>query len=182
MDNHILFLVSVGQLVLRVHYFAHKGLVGGAHLRLFMRSRASPAAHRIRTRTLRASACAHRRRRTRTRTREHRRRRTRTLIAFGSCARVRRTRTLIAGGSCAHVRRPLSAGHTHACIHVGGRGRSRIPCQACQPSVQPKPSTWSLPNGSSARGPARGPCRRSTSPKVTEVSSCGFAESVNMKR
>jgi hypothetical protein len=158
-DHRVLFLVSVGQLVLLVHYFIHKGpsrnrfglrprrgsLEGGVHLRLFMRSRASPAAH-----------CAHPHARiadgARARARAHRRRRTRTLIAFGSCARVRRMRMLIAGGSCAHVRCPSPAAHTHwrhVCIHVGGRGCCRIPCQACQPSV---------------------------------VSSCGFAESVNMRR
>ncbi len=108
-------------------------LEGGGHLRLFMRSRASPAAHAHAR--IAGGACAH------------------TLIVGGSCARVRYasqaahphagiaggactrapahrrrctrtlmrcTRTLIVGGSCAHVRRPSPAAHAHACIHVRG--------------------------------------------------------------
>jgi hypothetical protein len=195
-DHHVLFLVSVGQLVLLVHYFVHKGpsrnrfglrpgsgsLDGGAHLRRFMRSRASPAAHaHVRMSAVHArevcitggaSACA------------HRRRRTRTLIAFGSCARVQRTRTLIDCGSCAHVQRPSPAAHAHACIHVGGRGRSHISIQACQPfgaaeafaDVEPL-RTVALPAELPADFVDDPPA-----PKVTEASSCGFAESVNMRR
>ncbi len=140
MDHHVLFLVSVSQLVLLVLLFAHKGpsrnrfglrtsgsLDGGAHLRLFTRSRASPAAHAHARIAGGACTRAHRRRFMLTRE-------LRITSGASACAhRRRRTRTLIACGSCAHVRRPSPAAHAHASIHVGGRGRSHIPSQACQP-------------------------------------------------
>jgi hypothetical protein len=71
-----------------------------------------------------APACAHRRRRTCT---------AHACIACG--ARARSSPVVHAHACCAHHRRRM---RTRA--FTFGGGRSRIPCQACQPSVQPKPS------------------------------------------
>ncbi len=77
---------------------------------------------------------------------------------------MRRTRTLFAGGSCAHVRRPSLAAHVHACIHVGGGGvvaayLARLTNLRCSRSLR---GLGASANGSSACGPARGPCGGST--------------------
>ncbi len=138
MDHHVLVLVSVGQLVLVLHCFAHKGpsrngfglrpgrgsLEGDAHFRRFMRSRASPPAHAHTSIAGGACACAHRRGFARSRVVRitcgtfacaHRQRRTRTRTR----ALLAAQHTLIAGGSCPRVL------HTRTLIASGSCARVR---------------------------------------------------------
>ncbi len=173
-------------------------LEGGAHLRLFMRSRASPAAHahaRIARIRMRASpvahAYAHHLRFMRTRAAHahaHRRRFMCTRaapITCGTCARAR-SLSLVHAHACGARARSSPAVHVHTCgahhrrrmrtdgtrAFTLGRGviaayLARLANLRCSRSLRERGASA---NGGSAayayaRGPAHGPCRRSTCAK-----------------
>jgi hypothetical protein len=153
----------------------HLNLERGAHLRRFMRSRASLAAHA--QAQIAGGACtrAHRRRFTRTRVvhitgvasacgqrkhaspaahaHAHRRwfMRTRAAHAHAPRRRFMRTRAApITGGACARV-------HSRWWWGVVAAYLARFANLQCSRSLR---GGGASADGSSARGPARGPCRR----------------------